>query len=146
MRKQVVDANPLILFDGSCGMCSRLVGFVLRNESSKTLQFVPNNSEYGRLLSNTHGLDVKVTETVVLIDSEGVHLYSDAVFRIANFLNAPWSWIRHGVWIPKPLRDSLYRFVARNRHRFMGRTDPTCFVVSEEDRERIVEHIPNAQS
>lgn len=146
MHNQIVDANPLVLFDGSCGMCSRLVGFVLRNESSKTLRFVPNNSEYGRLLSTTHGLEAKVEETVVVIDSEGVHLYSDAVLRIAVFLSAPWSWMRYGVWIPKPLRDSLYRCVARNRHRFGGRTDPKCLVFSEEDRTRIIERTPNGLS
>lgn len=146
MCKQIVRCKPIVLFDGACGMCSQLVDFVLRNESSKTLLFVPNDSEYGRLLSDTYCLNIKIGETIILIDGEGVHLYSDAVLRIVRFLRFPWSWLRYGVWIPRYFRDSVYRLVARNRYRFRGRIDPKCIIFSEEDKGRIIECLPKDNS
>ena len=41
---------------------------------------------------------------------------SSAVLRVARHLGAPWSFLWIFILIPRPLRDALYRYVARRRH------------------------------
>jgi predicted DCC family thiol-disulfide oxidoreductase YuxK len=38
--------------------------------------------------------------------------------------------------IPRPIRDPLYRLIARNRYKLFGRRDE-CWVPRPEDRERL---------
>ena len=40
-------------------------------------------------------------------------------------------------WIPKPLRDRIYRLVARNRYRWFGR-NAACFVPTPEQHARFL--------
>jgi predicted DCC family thiol-disulfide oxidoreductase YuxK len=40
--------------------------------------------------------------------------------------------------VPKPLRDAIYRLVARNRYRIFGRYE-ACFVPDAEMRARLME-------
>jgi predicted DCC family thiol-disulfide oxidoreductase YuxK len=45
---------------------------------------------------------------------------------------------RLGPLVPKPLRDAVYRFVARNRYRWFGRQD-ACLVPAPEVRARFLD-------
>lgn len=52
-------------------------------------------------------------------------IHSDAWIELANALGGGWKIFTAARLIPKPLRDAVYRWVAANRYRFMGKTD-TC--------------------
>jgi predicted DCC family thiol-disulfide oxidoreductase YuxK len=76
-------------------------------------------------------------ESFVLIDGERSWTETAAVLRVAHALGWPWrlAWL---AWlIPYPLRDFLYRWVARNRYRWFGRRD-VCFVPNADDADRFI--------
>lgn len=66
-------------------------------------------------------------ETVVLLDEGRIYERSSAALRLAGKLDGGWPLLRVLLAIPKPLRDLVYRWVARNRYRWYGRR-ATCYV------------------
>ena len=57
--------------------------------------------------------------------------------EISKFLKAPWSWARIFKIIPRPWRDRLYHWIARNRHKF-GPKKHACPVPTEAMRKRMI--------
>jgi predicted DCC family thiol-disulfide oxidoreductase YuxK len=74
----------------------------------------------------------------VLIDGEKVYTKSDATLRIVRYL--PW-WLQEAraLWIvPRPFRDAIYDYVARNRYKWFGKKD-SCMIPSQEQRGRFLD-------
>lgn len=134
-----MESGPVVLFDGTCAMCSRLVRFILDHESSDALLFVPNASEYGRLICENYGLGETPRATIVLIQEGAVLTRSEAVLALASFLRPPYSWVRCLRIIPRPIRDVVYRIIARCRYVVFGRATTSCLVLSPEEKKRVKE-------
>jgi predicted DCC family thiol-disulfide oxidoreductase YuxK len=126
-----------IIFDGDCLFCQRSVRFIHRHDQANRFRFASRQSAAGtRLLDEARvGL---APNSMVLIDEAGVWLRSDAVLRIAGHLGAPWSWARVALWIPRVLRDGVYRVVAAIRHRLSGYL-PACELPDAALRAKILE-------
>ena len=62
---------------------------------------------------------------------------SDAALHIALGLRAPWPLAFGAILIPRGARDAFYRWIARNRYRWFGRTD-TCALPPPGLRERFL--------
>jgi predicted DCC family thiol-disulfide oxidoreductase YuxK len=126
-----------IIFDGDCLFCQRSVRFIHRHDRANRFRFASRQSAAGtRLLDEARvGL---APNSMVLIDDSGVWLRSDAVLRIAGHLGAPWSWARVALWIPRVLRDGVYRVVAAIRHRLSGYL-PACELPDAALRAKILE-------
>lgn len=65
------------------------------------------------------------------------YTHSAAGLKIAQHLRAPWRWGIALIVIPRPIRDFLYRFIAKNRYRWFGRSE-TCRVPAPELRKRFL--------
>lgn len=64
-----------------------------------------------------------VDDTIVLLEGGRRYERSDAALRIARGLRAPWPLAFALIVIPRPLRDAVYAWIARNRYRWFGRND-----------------------
>jgi predicted DCC family thiol-disulfide oxidoreductase YuxK len=62
---------------------------------------------------------------------------SEGSIRMAEGLGWPWSLAAGVRILPRPLRDRLYAFVARNRLRFFGKR-ATCYVPNAGDEDRFL--------
>ena len=127
----------VLLYDGECGFCSRGVLFSFDRDPQGRIHYASLQSEAGRKLLSQHGIPLDVT-TVVLIDEKGAHTRSTAVLRTARLLRWPWSWTYAAIAVPRPLRDALYRLVAKHRHR-IGPAIPACRMPSPELRARMLD-------
>jgi predicted DCC family thiol-disulfide oxidoreductase YuxK len=119
--------EPMLLFDGDCGLCDRTVRFILRHERDDHIHFAALTSVTGRALLIRHGLPPTIRTSVVYIDGGTVYLRSSAILALSSHLRAPWTWLRAGRIVPRPLRDLMYRGIARVRYRVFGRT-MSCMV------------------
>lgn len=128
---------PIVVFDGYCGLCSRTVQFVLKHEKSGRIQFLPAQSAPGTALYRQLGLDAESYETFILLDAGRPLFMSDAALRLVQLIGPPWSFLATTRILPRGLRDSVYRWVARNRMRFFGRTE-ACFLPGPEHRGRFL--------
>jgi len=133
-------SGPVLLFDGSCGMCSRAVRFVLAHETSKELIFVPSASPAGEELIKRFGLEQYVGNTMVYISpTQRISVRSSAVLALCHHLRVPYKWLSLLSFIPAPLRDLGYRPIAYFRHRISKRLPEECALFTEEERKRIVQ-------
>lgn len=100
--------------------------------------FAPLQSTVGQETLRGHGVDPTDLTTMVLRTEAGeVLLRSDAALAAAAELGWPWRWAVAFGWVPRPLRDGLYRVIARYRHRLF-RPPAACFVPSPEDAQRFL--------
>lgn len=111
-------SGPIMLYDGDCGMCSAIVQFVLKREASPAFRFVALQSDEGRHLSGRYGVPDDMSTAAVIHDDSAL-LRSDAVLFAFRLLRQPWRTVGTLTWIPRPVRDAVYRVIARYR-RLLG--------------------------
>jgi predicted DCC family thiol-disulfide oxidoreductase YuxK len=128
---------PVVLFDGVCGLCNRFVDFALRRDRAGRLRFAALQSPPGRALLAGAGLDPEALDSVVLVRGGRVYRESAAALRVLAELGLPWSLAAAGLAVPAPLRDAVYRFVARRRYAWFGRRDG-CRVPTPAERARFL--------
>ena len=127
----------IILFDGTCAFCEGSVKFIARRDPDRYFRFGASQSAEGVRLLASHGLTREMTRSMVLIEDGQVFLRSTASLRIAGHLPFPWRLASIFLWVPRPLRDGVYRIVAAIRHRIAG-TSNACEVPPPEIRERMI--------
>lgn len=129
---------PLVLFDGECNLCHGAVQFLLRRDRKATFRFASLQSAAGRAaLARTTALG-DVPDSIALVHAGRVWFRSAAALAIARRLGLPWSLLTVFWLVPYPLRDWLYDWIARNRHRWFGRR-AACWVPTPELRARFVD-------
>ena len=76
--------------------------------------------------------------SVVLLDSQGIHRKTDAVWRMLAQLGGAWriaGWLLR--MIPRPVRNLGYDLVARHRYRWFGKKE-TCRLPTFGERARFL--------
>ena len=132
------NGRPILLFDGVCNLCDHSVQFVLDHDPRDVFRFASLQSEVGKALLGTCGLDPEALDSVVLVDDGVCYVRSEAAWRIATRLDAPWRWLAATRVIPRGLRDVVYDWVARNRYRWFG-TREACRIPTPETRARFLD-------
>ncbi len=129
------DPEPILLYDGDCGLCARSVSFVLEHEAAQVLRFAPMSGPTARALIAQ--AVSPVGDSVLLYEGGRLHQRSAAVWRLARHLRWPWRAVLLLAVIPAPLRDLAYDAVARRRHRWFG--PPACRRLRPEHRRRFLD-------
>ena len=158
----------ILLYDGVCGLCNRLVQFILRRDRAGRFRFASlQGALAGRILAR-NGADARDLDTVyVVVDydqaDERVLSRSDAVIFILRQLGAAelrsarpgqrpglteaspnagslfWRLAGGALeLVPRRLRDWGYGVVARWRYQIFGRYD-ACPLPTEETRSRFLD-------
>jgi predicted DCC family thiol-disulfide oxidoreductase YuxK len=134
-----------VLYDGVCGLCNRVVQFVLPRDPRGRVRFATLQGPTAAQVLLRHGVAVPQgdPESIVLVEdlgtpAERLSFRSDGALRLAGWLRAPWSWLVVLRVIPRPLRDWVYERVARTRYRIFGKLD-ACPLPSPEHRARFLD-------
>lgn len=112
--------NPLVLFDGVCNLCNGTVDFILKRDRKKQFRFVALQSETGELIRQKFSIPDEI-DSVVLIHEGKVFFESDAALEIARLLPVPWKWAVIFKGLPTGWRNTIYRWIARNRYQWFGK-------------------------
>ena len=120
-------SNPIILYDGVCGFCNRLVQFVLKRDDHDRFRFAPLQSNFARSLLERHNCNPEDLDTFYLgLDygqpNERLLSRNDAAAAVLEELGGTWHiWGRLIKSFPRRVRDWQYNLIARNRYRLFGR-------------------------
>ena len=132
-------SHPIILYDGVCNLCQSSVQFVIARDSARRFRFASLQSERGRQLLETHGLDQYADLSAVIVLQDGqAHVRSDAAIAIARQLDPPWPLFAHLALVPRRVRDAIYDFIGTRRYRWFGRKEQ-CWVPSSDLTDRFVD-------
>ncbi len=130
-------AQPLIVFDGVCVLCSGFVRMVVRLDGDNHFRFATAQSPFGEALFVKYGLPTDSYETnLVIIDGVAFTRLESFVAVMAE-LGWPWRAAKFLLLLPRPLRNWLYDRIAKNRYSLFGRKD-SCEVPSPEMNGRMI--------
>lgn len=129
---------PLVLaFDGDCLMCSGSIRFLAAEDRVDLLRFLPLQSPRGREMEERAGGGT--LETMLLECDGAVLSRSEGVLRTLDALGGHWRVLAFtGRWIPRPLRDAGYDFIAARRHRWFGKGD-ACALPGEALKSKLLD-------
>jgi predicted DCC family thiol-disulfide oxidoreductase YuxK len=133
--------NPILLYDGTCGLCNRLVQFSLKHDANRRLRFASLQSDFAAKVLQRHGLNSHDLDTLYVVEDcgqpeERLSTRSDAVVSVLRQIGGPWSVVAGLLWtVPRWFREWGYKMVARNRYRIFGRSD-TCLLPEAKYRDR----------
>jgi len=136
--------NPIILYDGVCGLCNRLVQFILKHDSRDRFRFASLQSDFASQVLRRHGALPEDLDTMyVVIDrglrEERIASRSDAAISVLQELGGGWSGLGIALRaLPLWLRNWGYNLVARNRYRTFGKYD-SCLIPSAKDRHKFLD-------
>lgn len=129
--------RPILIFDGVCNLCNHFVDFVIRRDKEELFLFTANQHESGQELLKKHGYAAEDVSTVFLFQDGKMYERSEAALRVARQLGFPWSMLWVGMIFPKFIRDSVYKWIARNRYRWFGEKE-TCRLPTPAERARFL--------
>ena len=122
LRKSATAEGPIVFYDGDCGLCARTVQGVLRHDKNGVFRFAPLQGETAaKLIGQPQGKPD--AWTLVLLDESGLYDRSTGVLKILK--RVKWGGLLPslGLWIPRFVRDGVYRFVAKIRYRVWGKAN-----------------------
>ncbi|MDQ1727942.1 MAG: hypothetical protein QOD33_67 [Pyrinomonadaceae bacterium] len=132
-----------MLYDGVCGLCNRLVQFLLKRDTHDRFRFASLQSDFTAQVLRRHGLDPADLDTVYVIRDFGqtrerLLTRSDAVLFMLNRLGGIWRVTALGRVLPRALRDLVYKLVARNRYRVFGKHE-SCMLPEPQHRQKFLD-------
>ncbi|MCW5947614.1 MAG: thiol-disulfide oxidoreductase DCC family protein [Fimbriimonadales bacterium] len=110
-------SDLIVLFDGECNLCNRTVQFIIKRDPKARFRFGALQWAASRSLLG----DPAPNSTVVLIENDRVYRESAATLRICRHLRFPWPLLSIFIFVPRPIRDAIYRWIANNRYRWFGK-------------------------
>ncbi|HWA08691.1 MAG TPA: DCC1-like thiol-disulfide oxidoreductase family protein [Opitutaceae bacterium] len=115
-------SGPLLFFDGECGLCQRLVRLLLRLDRKGSLRFAPLQGATAQAWLRAHALPTEDFSTLVFAPpgpAEAPRLRTDGIAGALRAAGRP-GLARSLAIVPRPLRDAVYRLVARTRFALFG--------------------------
>lgn len=89
----------VVHIDTGCAFCQKSAAFAAKHDAGATF---------------TGGAEA---DTMVLELDGKRYVRSDAALRLARRMRWPYSWLGAlGLVVPRPIRDAVYRWVAKRRH------------------------------
>jgi len=135
----LTDADrPVVMFDGVCNLCNSSVQFIIRHDPSGKFAFASLQSPVAEKLLMGYNLQHRDLYSILLLKNGILYDRSDAIVEIASDLSGLWSGLRIFKFVPKILRDSVYKLIAKNRYKLFGKRD-SCLMPTPDLRARFID-------
>jgi predicted DCC family thiol-disulfide oxidoreductase YuxK len=129
--------DNILLFDGVCNLCNRVIQFTIRRDPERKFKFASLQSDTGQQMLKKLGLSINDFESFVLIKGDKYFLRSTAALMVLRELGGFWRLFYFLMIIPRPVRDFIYNLVAKSRYRIFGRR-ATCMVPTPDLEDRFL--------
>jgi predicted DCC family thiol-disulfide oxidoreductase YuxK len=118
--------QPVLLYDGGCGLCNRAVRLLLRTDRRGRLKFAPLQGAPAQAYLKAQGLPTADFDSLIFVPDWNTRLATppllrtDGALAAAAMIGGGWrlvTWLRV---LPAGLRDPFYKLVARVRYAVFG--------------------------
>ncbi len=123
--------QPVLLYDGECGLCNAVMRFMFKHDRRGVLRFASLQGRTGQAFLIHHGMNTRDFDSVVFIEDLGradtaFWLRTTGALHAMEAMGGGWQRLaRMFRVVPVSWRDGLYRLIARMRYRIFGRYRPT---------------------
>ncbi len=121
-----MNKENIILFDGVCNLCNSTIRFIHHRDSKQQFKYQSLQSEKAKELLKNEGYDFDTLNSFVFLKDGKIFQKSDAALEVAKSLGWPYSFLVIFKIIPKPIRDTVYDFIAKNRYQWFGKKTEVC--------------------
>ncbi len=140
---RVAADGAIVLYDGVCGLCNRLIRFVLARDVAGRFRFAALQGALAGEILARHGRVPRDLDTLYLVlrhgqPDERLLAKSDAALWILRELGGAWRAAGALRMLPRWVRDRGYDLVARTRYRLFGRYD-ACPLPDPRNRARFLD-------
>jgi predicted DCC family thiol-disulfide oxidoreductase YuxK len=130
MGTMTVQRQPVLLYDGECGLCNGVVLFMLRHDREGRLHFASLQSAPGQDYLKSQGLPTSDFGSLVFVpdwahQARGAFLLrTDGALAAVAELDGPWRALAGLRFAPHGLRDAAYRLISKTRYALFGQYRP----------------------
>lgn len=128
---------PVLLFDGVCNLCNSSVQFILNHDKEEAFRFASLQSEEAQEVLGQFEDKPNDLSSVVLLENGTLYTRSTAALRVTRRLSGAWPLLYAFIIVPRPIRDTVYDWIARNRYRWFGKKDQ-CMIPSPDLKSRFL--------
>ncbi len=129
----MMENNPIIFYDGLCGLCDRSVQFIIKNDKRKKFRFATLQSDFAEQILG----DDANADTFILFENGKIITRSTAALRVCKILSGKLSLLYIFILVPAFIRDTFYDLIARNRYKWFGHFDE-CKIPTPEQKELFI--------
>lgn len=115
----MTEHRAIIVYDGDCVFCSRSMSWIVDHDVNDVVRLTPCASRTGSALMRAHGIDPTDPSTFLAIIDGVPHVRSTAMLALVPLLARRTQPLRAFGIVPRPLRDVVYDWTARNRRRIV---------------------------
>jgi len=147
-------SHNIVAFDGVCNLCNSTVNWIIDNDPKQQFKFIALQdiarlealgfdlkelqfTEQSSWVNSEFQTDESQIQSVYLIEQGKLFDKSTAVLRICRQLSGLYPLLYLYILIPRPLRDIVYDFIAKNRYKWFGRR-AQCRIPSPELKDRFL--------
>ena len=110
----------ILLFDSGCKLCNSSIKFVTKGDPQQKIKQIALQSTEGQEILAAQPY-LQEVNSIILIFNDKVFIESEAILQIAQHLSFPYKLLVAGYIIPKKWRDTMYRWIAKNRYKWFGK-------------------------
>ncbi len=130
--------KKIILFDGICNFCNNSVLKIIKYDTKNQFIFASLQSDIGKKITNHLAIDISKIDSIILYEPEvAYYIKSSAALKIMNAFGGLWKTTQLFLVIPKPVRNYIYDFIAKNRYNWFGKKEE-CIIPSKEIRAKFL--------
>ena len=107
--------TPVLLYDGTCGLCNGVVRLLLRIDRKGRLRFAPLQSSPAQDYLRSEGLPTADFDSLVFV------VLDACAAAEAGGAGRALAWLR---FVPAVVRDAAYRLVSKSRFAIFGEYKP----------------------
>lgn len=132
-----MNSHKIILFDGVCNLCNSSILKVIENDDKNIFQFASLQSDFGQEFLKKNDFNQDEFNSIILIDGEKFYTQSDAALRIGKELKGIYKISKYLLWIPKFIRNTVYKYISRNRYNWFGKKE-SCWLPTPELKQKFI--------
>ncbi|MFA9458374.1 thiol-disulfide oxidoreductase DCC family protein [Halalkalibacter sp. AB-rgal2] len=108
----------ILIYDSDCNMCSSFIQFIVKRNKNKNLRITGLQSNWTK---KNLQLDTNI-DSIIFIDSQNKKFYySSAIIKLFSELQTAYRFLSLLLVIPKPIRDYIYKYIARRRKKISNK-------------------------
>ena len=126
----MTENNPIIFYDGLCGLCNCSLQFIIKHDKKKKFRFAALQSDFAKQILGENIL----TDSVILFDNGTIYHQSTAALKVCKILGGYLNLLSIFILVPQKLRDRIYDWIAKNRYQWFGKFD-MCKIPSADQKD-----------
>ena len=123
----------IIYFDGVCNLCNASVDFIIKHDKKRRYRYASLQSQHGHAILNRMNINPDDYDSFILDTGNRVLTKSSAALKVIASFGNLYSVINFLFIVPKPIRDLIYSWIAKNRYKWFGKKE-TCRLPSPEEK------------